>query len=355
MELGNYLLGKQTLLILPRFMRNEDYLPSLLVYLEKVGYTDDDIDIYPEIPLIIKKDGKRTNVYLYEWVTHPRLLVNLLSINPQVINLSYIADPYQITFGIKNILMTNEMSDLYPAFDHLSEQQKLMYGNHYYGSLTPAEINDSLIDEKYITEYKGGNIESKLNKPLFNLRDVHIPHPSKDVKDSRHLELDSPKITEIIKQFTIKPGKYVIMTDFRGSYGASVIQRILSNLFQTNINLIDEFTPCEIANDIIDHFNSRKYDFLITSVVPHRRLGGVNSLIIFDSYNYNKIMGLLRSSYEPDLKVILLAETHHQLETISSIKARETLDVLHKQEDTYRHLVDVSKSIMIKGSELYVV
>lgn len=354
MELGNYLLGKQTLLVLPRFLRNEDYLPSLLSYLEKTGYTDEDINVYPEIPLILGLDKKPTEIYLYEWVSHPKLLVNLLSIKPQIINLKYIADPYQISFGIKNIIMTNEMSDLYGAFDHLDDQQKLMYGNHYYGSLSPTEIEESLIDQRTNLNYLGGNLESKLNKPILNLRDAHIPHPTINVSHSRHLELDSPKITEIIRQFAAKPGKYVIMTDYRGIYGAAIIQQVLANVFQTNISVLDEVTPCDVVDRVITQFNDNRYDFLITSVVPHRKLTGVNNLIIFDNYDYNKIMGLLRVSYHHDLKVILLAETHLELNTIAIDKAKRTIEVLRRQEETYQHLINVSKSIMVKDDELYV-
>lgn len=355
MELGNYLLGKRTLLILPRFMRNEDYLPSLLKYLEKVGYNDDDIDIYPEIPLIINQKVKPTEIFLYEWVTHPRLLVNVLNLSPQILYVKYIADPHQISFGVKHIRLTNEMSDLYGALDHLSNEQKLMYGNHYFGSLPPDEIIDSLIEEPYELNYLGGNLESKLDRPLVSLRESHVPHPTRSIMHGRDLELDSPKITEIIRQFTINPGKYVIMTDFRGLYGSVILQRVLSSVFQANISVIDELTPCDVVNKIIDQFNQNRYDLLITCVVPHRKLIGVSNLIIFDHYNYNKIMGLLRVSYGKDLKVTFLAETHDELSTLASIKAKETIEAIRKHEATYLKLVETANSIMIKDQELYII
>ena len=357
MELSNYLLSQRTLLILPRFMRNEDYLPSLLEYLSEAGYEDEDIAIYPEIPLIINPFQRPTEVFLYEWVTHPKLLVNLLESKPlQIIHVKYINDFKVVTFGVNNVMMTNEMSDLYGALGSLSDEQKLIYGNHYFGLMPPSEIIESLNDNYMKIEYYGRGIEDKLDKPLSLLTESHVPHPYQDIKEhERHLELDSPKLTEVIKQFTIAPGKYVIVTDLRGLYGAYIIKKILDNVFQGKISVIDEHTPCDVVNDIIADFNQAQYGFLITCVVPHQPLIKVDNLIFFDHYNYNKIMGLVRIVNSEKVKVTLLVEMHPSLTTIASIKAKESIVALRKHEDTYQTLVNAAKPILIKDNELYVV
>lgn len=349
-ELSKYLLGKQTLIILPRFMRNEEVIPSLISYLEKSGYKDEDISLYSEIPLEITRI-KYTEIFLYEWVCHPKLLVGLLKINPQILHMSYIQDNHSIKFAIRAITMTGDMADLYNT---IRKDKQAMYENHYYGLLSPEDCISSLKDCSIYTYYFGEGIESMIDKPLPSIHDVHMPHPKASISHNRDLELDSPKISEIIRMFAESPGKFVIMTKYRGIYGATLIQTILGRLFQAKISLLNERTSCDIKDKIISEFNKSKKGFLITCIVPHEQLIGVTDVIIFDDYSIYKILGLLRASFGNEFRLTLLVAIHEYLTTDSLTKAQETHSYLHKQEDTYSKLLNKSKNIMIKDKDLYV-
>lgn len=359
MELSRYVLGRQNIIILPRFMRTEEYLPSLLEYLTQAGYENDDINVYPEIWLGIKQE-KRTEIYLYDWYTHPRPLIQLLEqdIPPQIIYVSYIPEQYEVTFGKLKTKMVGQMSDLYHVVD---DDQKLMFGNHYYGQMVPDDILKSLNDECDLPiecMCKSKNTVGIEDCDLDQIHVCHIQnyrrHGDNDHKSSRNLEIDSPKITSLIKLFTASPGKYVILTDYRGYYGKVVIVNILRKLFDQNVYTIDEYTEEDVANDIYHKFDQAEYAILVTCVVPSIQLTSVDNLVIFDNYQYEKVISVIRRCIQ-NLNVIFITEEHNDIQTIASIKADDTIAALKSHNNMYDTMLKAANHIKVKGNKLFVV
>ncbi len=386
MELSNFIVGKDILLLLPRFTQAIEYENLLLDYLSKRSIPREDIQIYKSLyKAVYAPQRKFVNIHLLEWGEDYSLVEELLSREKMnLLKVDFAKEYRGAKFRKVEIPLSGDMASWYKEVESsgVSDSVKSMVGNHHFANSPVSERVASLSQPEFNSRKLEIGREMDFSEGLsVNPRSPSLGHAHIDSiadvgtndyqRSNREFALDSPKIFEVVKEYVSTPGKYVLVTSYTYLYGARFFKYLLSRVFTGTPLLLDALTSESKAQDVIRKYNNSSHNMLITTIVPPENLLGTTRVIVIDTYNVDLIVSILKKicsqgcgNEQQPLPVDLLYLKYFNTGLYSTIGSLVTHDQkivdaavlkLSQYEKEYEYLQKNATPVVISGDKFTVI